>query len=554
MVRAFARFIHTEIRGVHEAAYLLGGFALLSQILALLRDRLLAHYFGAGASLDVYYAAFRIPDTMFVTVASIVSVYALIPFLAAKKDTSSELKEFLSVVWTGFSILMMGVSVLAFFLAPFLVRLLFPGLIAAGLGEEVVTLTRIMLLQPFLLGTSNLFGSVTQLFERFILFAISPLLYNFGIILGILLLYPLFGLPGLAWGVVLGACLHLLIQVPFLVSQGLLPRFQTLRFNILRAVMALSLPRTLALSMQHLLLLAMTGIASVLASGSIAVFTLASNLQAVPLAIVGVSYSVATFPTLARLFTQGERVLFVDSVLTAARHILFWSLPIMVLAIVLRAHIVRVILGSGAFSWTDTRLTAAALALFMFSLAAQGFVLLLMRGYYAAGNTRVPVIAAALGALTGITVTGILVHLFLEGGSFKLFFEELLRVGGLSGTAVLMLPIGYSAGALVQAGFLLYRFEKDFGQHLSALLASASESAFAALIAGVCAYGALQLSSDLFHLTTTLGVFLHGALGGVVGVGGAVVVLLLMQSQEFLEVKDAVHQKLWPKPSVVPEE
>ena len=99
MVKRIFNLIHKEIRGLHEAAYLLGMFALLSQILALVRDRLLAHFFGAGAVLDTYYAAFRIPDIIFVAIASIVSVYVLIPFLAEKSAVSKKKeKEFINIM------------------------------------------------------------------------------------------------------------------------------------------------------------------------------------------------------------------------------------------------------------------------------------------------------------------------------------------------------------------------------------------------------------------------------------------------------------------------
>src|SRR3989344_1531956 len=103
MVERILRLIGQEVRGLHEAAYLLGFFALLSQILALFRDRLLAHYFGAGATLDVYYAAFRIPDLVFAGVASLVSVYVLLPFLEERMRISEdEMRRFMARIFSAF--------------------------------------------------------------------------------------------------------------------------------------------------------------------------------------------------------------------------------------------------------------------------------------------------------------------------------------------------------------------------------------------------------------------------------------------------------------------
>src|SRR3989344_4224458 len=115
MVRRFIHLMGGEIRGLHEAAYLLGFFALFSQILALIRDRLLASTFGAGHVLDVYYASFRIPDIIFVSVASLVSVYVLIPFLTEKEgEGKEEQRTFINSVFTVFTTLMLLISLIVF--------------------------------------------------------------------------------------------------------------------------------------------------------------------------------------------------------------------------------------------------------------------------------------------------------------------------------------------------------------------------------------------------------------------------------------------------------
>jgi putative peptidoglycan lipid II flippase len=205
MVRRVFQVVYKEVRGLHQAAYVLALFTFGSQILALIRDRLLAHQFGAGSELDLYYAAFRIPDLLYVLFASTLSVYVLIPFVAGRIESigSGNGKRLLSQIFTLFVLVYIVLALCIGLFAPLFVPFIFPGF--AEHQDELVLLVRILLLQPFLLGLSSLFGVITQLGHRFILYALSPILYNAGIIFGLLFLYPMFGLEGLVMGVIFGA-------------------------------------------------------------------------------------------------------------------------------------------------------------------------------------------------------------------------------------------------------------------------------------------------------------------------------------------------------------
>ena len=545
-----------EIRGLHEAAYLLGFFALFSQILALIRDRLLASTFGAGHVLDVYYASFRIPDIIFVSVASLVSVYVLIPFLTEKEgEGKEEQRTFINSVFTVFTTLMLLISLIVFAFVPLLSRLLFPGLVDSPIFPELVMLTRVLLLQPLFLGLSNLFGSITQTRRRFLLYASGPLLYNIGIIGGILFLYPSFGIVGLAFGVVLGAVLHLLIQMPFIIADGFFPKV-TLRplWRDIRRVLRLSLPRTLALSANQLSLVILLGVASLLAAGSITIFNFAYNLQSVPLSIIGVSYSVAAFPTLARLFTNGERKLFLEQMISATRHIIFWSVPAIVLFVVLRAQIVRVILGGGVFDWTETRLVAAALALFVISLIAQGLSLLFVRGYYATGNTRTPLVVNLLGAILVVVFSVALLKLFNIFPTFRFFMEALLRVEGIEGTAILMLPLGYSLALFLNVVAFWFLFQRDFSSLWGAVSQTVLHSFGAAVLMGFVTHRLLSVFDNIFDIHTFIGIFLQGLLSGLLGIIVGIVLLFLLRNKEIREISSALHHKFWKSTVVAPEQ
>lgn len=536
------QFIALEVSGLQRAVYVLALFALLSSVLALVRDRLLAHAFGAGVTLDLYNAAFRIPDVIFVGIGALVSVYILIPELSRR--TELERKVYIDTIIAGFSLLAIVVCGLAFVLAPHIFAVLFPKLSAEGHLATLTALSRIMLLQPILLGFSNILAAITQSRQRYFLYALSPLLYNLGIILGITVLYPLFGVAGLAWGVVLGAAFHAGIQIPSIVGDGYLnhvPRIRDLK--ALFETVVISVPRALTLSMSQLTYLGLAIFAGLLAPGSIAIFTFAFNLQAVPLSIIGASYSVAAFPTLAAALARGERSVFIAHVATSARHVVFWSLPAVALAIILRAHVVRVILGSGAFTWTDTRLTAAAFAVFSLSLAAQALMLLIVRAYYAAGRTFVPLLVAVFVAVGTITLAAAAVGA-LHIPFVLHFIEALLRVSEVPGTGVLGLAFAYSLVAILGTTLLLAHFEHRFRGFLSQVLFSWGQSLLAALATGAGAYLTLNLVGPITLSSTVLTVFMRGFAGGVAGIIAGALVYKLLGSREYEETIQAIHGKM----------
>lgn len=535
------RTLSSETRGLQLAVYILAASALASSVLALVRDRLLAHAFGAGAVLDLYYAAFRVPDFIFVATGALVSVYVLIPQLAKRDDEG--MRAYIDTIVAGFMLLSVTVAALAALAAPIILDALFPG---AGSNLPIlVLLTRIMLLQPILLGLSNICAAITQTKHRYALYSLSPLLYNLGIIAGVLGFYPLFGIAGLAYGVVLGAMLHVGVQIPSIMRDGFFSRMPRIRERgALLETAVVSVPRALALSMNQLAFIGLTALAGLLATGSIAVFMFAYNLQAVPLAIIGASYSVAAFPTLAEALSRGERERFITHIAATARYVLFWSLPAIALVIVLRAHVVRTVLGSGAFDWTDTRLTAAAFALFSLSLAAQGLQLLLVRGYYAAGRTLVPFSVALVSAVATVATGALMIGVFSNETALRAT-EVLLRVVGVPGSSVLALAFAYSSVSIIATVFLTIHFEKRFRGFLPRVARSGYQSVIAAAVVGAAAYGMLYVLGPIGFTSTTLSVFFRGFTAGLFGIVAGAVAYALMGNREYCETAQSVRGRLW---------
>jgi len=544
-----------EISGLHQAAYLLGFFAVLSQVLALFRDRMLASIFGAGMSLDIYYAAFRIPDIVFATVASLVSVSVIIPFLVERIDRDkAEAQHFLNSIFTFYMLLMVVVSFVLFVATPSLLNILFPVISKGEFYPELVSMTRILLLSPFLLGLSNLFASVTQVYKRFFVYALAPVLYNVGIMLGILVLYPIFGLTGLVMGVVCGALLHMLIQIPSAISAGLLPRFQfPFDLSSIKRVILISLPRTITVSSNELTELFLVSFASFLIPGSISVFNFSFNLQSVPFSIIGVSYSLAAFPTLTRLFSKGDQNQFLEQMITSSKHIIFWSVPVSVLFVVLRAQIVRTILGAGEFNWDNTRLTAAALAFFTISLVAQNLTTLFVRSYYARGKTKPPLLMNLFSAGLIVVISYGLVVAFRDIPFFQYFMESILKVSDIPGTIVLMLPLGYTIGTLINMCIHWYAFESEYPLYSHTVLSTFFQTTGASLIMGYVAYKALAVCATIFDLNTVLGVFMQGFLAGLCGIVAWICILALLKSKELADVWDTFHKKIWKARIVAPD-
>lgn len=516
------------IRSLHQAAYLLAALTLASQALALLRDRTFAHSFGAGPVLDLYYAAFRVPDLVFALVSSLVSAYVLIPRITkmSREATGQLLSQTMS-----FLLIVGGVicAVLGVFVPEFL-ALLYPDLAASPEKDSFVLLARMLLVQPILLGVSGVLASVTQVHRRFTLFALSPVLYNLGIIFGALVLYPAYGLPGIGIGVILGAVAYALVNVPVVIGAGVAPHLVLPRLKNLLPIIRDSVPRSLALGMGSLTALVLTALASRLGSGAVSVLTFASNLEAVPLALIGSSYAVAAFPALSEAAAPGKREEFTRILGASARHIILWSVVALGLIIVLRAHLVRVILGTGAFDWDATRLTAALLAVLAIGLVAQGLVLLFSRALYAVRQSWRPLFyQLAAGALTLVLAISFLA--FPESG-FERALAALFRVADVPQNEILLLALAATIGQLMLAVLSLVALGRAAPGLARTLLRPLAHAMAAALAGGVAAYATLAALGGIAPLTTLVNVFIEGLVAGLLGLTAAALTLYMLGNEE----------------------
>lgn len=485
---------------VTGGAILIAAGSLVSRLLGLVRDRMLFGRFPVD-QLDTYYVAFRLPDLIFNILVLGVLSSAFIPvFIETRKrenDTDHDVSwRLANSVLNILLAALFFLAALAFVFAPHIVPLFAPGF-SGGKLHETVELTRVMLLAILFFGVSNVISSILNSFKRFFAFAFAPVLYNVGIILGLVVLAPTMGMAGLAWGVVFGAGLHLLIQLPGAFRIGFRYRWQ-FRWSEsgVRKVFRLMLPRTLGLGVVQIEQLVSTMIASILAAGSVAIFSAANNLQSFPINIFGVSLAISSFPVFSEAFAEKNTPKFVLEFSKVFRRILFFIVPVSVLILLLRAQIVRVVLGSGEFGWNETILTAQTLGFFSLALFAQSLLPTLTRSFYALQDTVTPVKVSIVGVVLNII-----------GGL------TLGRMMGVTGLA-----LSFSVASAVQMLTLLVLLRSRLGDlDDDIILSSAIKIIVASGVMAVATWAALQGLALGVNQRTFAGIFVQGVVAGLAG-------------------------------------
>ena len=517
------------INSINAAALLIGAAGLLSRLLGVLRDRLLAGIFGASRELDIYYAAFQIPDFLFTLFLLGASAVAILPvFTQVKEADPGKARKLIEELAGIFLLGALVLGLMAVILAPFIIPWLAPGF-SVKEQELTVILGRIMMLSPILLGLSGIVSAVIQSYRRFFVFALSAIFYNLGIIAGILFFLPFWGLPGLALGVVLGASMHILVQLPTFFELGfglnLFNSIKVFKTGLTRGVikvLSLSIPRVIALSVNNLTNMVLIAIASTLAVGSISVFQFASNLSYIPIGLFGISFSVAAFPALSEHFIHKDAESFLITFYDTLRSVLFWVLPLVSLFYVLRAQIVRVALGAGRFDWQDTRLTAAALGISVLAIMTQSLLPLLIKSFYALDNTKKPLLLNLCFAFFTVAAAFLFLQILAGQNFFSAFLKNLLRIGDLNEVRILGIVLAVALGGVANVFFLgralLAEIRLRLGENKTALgMKEVGKMVLASLAAGFIAYGSLRLINLVVTLDTFWGVFIQGATAGLVG-------------------------------------
>lgn len=501
---------------IFSAAFYITLTTVLAQVLGIFKYRLLVSVFGASNSLGVYFAAFRIPDFLFQVLINAALSAAFIPIFSdflVKDKTSNAYKFTASFMYISLAVYV-GVSVvISIFAFPFS-KLVAPGFSNTELQLMSWLMIIILVAQIFMIiGTA--ITAVLQSFQHFLIPGIASALYNVGLILGLLLFTPFFGIYGAAIGVMLGAILFFVVQLPLL-KEGMAifkPYFK-LTAEV-KKLFTLSVPRALTLGVLGLSSIVSVFFASFLSPKSYVYFDLAQTLMLAPVVLFGQSIAQASFPALSQKIHDKEE--FRSIFLSSFNQIVYLTLPISVLLIVLRIPLVRLFFGASGFDWTATVETGRTLSFFALSIFAQSLTYLFARAFYAFKDTKTPFWITAVTTLLYVALG----YLFIIKGGQPIFY----------------LAFSFSITNVVCIILMMWYLDKRVSVPKLAMLKDFIKITIATAIMGVSLYIPIKLFDQLvFDTTRTINLLILTGIASCLGFASFVLFTWLLDIREALVI------------------
>ena len=502
-----------------SAAFILMLTVIFSQILGLVRQRLLVAIFGASNTLGVYLVSTKLPESLFQLIIAGALSSAFIPIFSEFliKGKEKEAHKMASTLLVLGLIIFFFLSLILFIFTPFFLQLFNLG---SGFSQEemmlMANLTRIIIIGELLFIVGTFFSVLLQSYSHFFIPGIAAALYNLGIILGILGLSTTFGIFAPAYGVVLGSLIFIGVQLPMVRSVGFSFRPSlSLKIPGVTDVFKLMWPRTLSIAILQLgTLITVTLISFLPSSGrNYVIFDYAQTLAFAPIVLFGQTIAQAAFPVLSR---EREKLAeFKTTFITSFHQMLYLILPVSALFCILRIPIVRLVFGAAQFDWQATVLTGKTLAFFTLSIFAQALVYLVSRGFYALHDTKTPLFISMLATMA-MVLTGILFILVYHLG-------------------VERLALSYSIANILNFVVLLFLLDKKIGRFSrTALIFPVIKIFLATIFMGFALYMPIKLLDQLvFDTTRTINLILLTSISSVIGLS---FYLLLTW---FLNVKEA---------------
>ena len=440
LIKKGRQLLSSQQTSILSAATLIMLMIIASRVLGLVRQRVLANYFSVD-ELSLFFAAFRLPDTIFEVLVFGTFSSAFVPVFArtAKKDENLAWGLAASVLDIGMVLFALAAIVFNLF-ADFFYSLATPGFSPLQ-HAQIVALSRYLFLAQGFFVASYVLTGVLESLKRFLMPALAPVFYNFGIILGTILFSSRFHLMAPVLGVVLGASFHFLIQYPLAHSLGFRFSLKITDKEGLKKIKDLAWPRLVEVSFLQISKFAELFFSSLISSAAYAYYTFGNTLQLLPVSLVGTSISKAALPNLAD--KADEREVFRLTLWKTFNEMVFLILPIAAILIVLRIPIVRLVYGTDIFDWEATVQTGMVLSAFAFGVVFQAVNSLLSRAFYAMHNTRTPV---------SISIATIFLVVFFD---FVFIYILKLPAWGLAAA--------FSLGSFLQSVCLFYFLEKSLG-------------------------------------------------------------------------------------------
>lgn len=496
-----------------------------TKLISLVQTFIIARYFGVGRELDAYVTANRVPELIVVLISGGALGHAFIPIFSgylARQDRDGAWR-LASMVINAVLTAALLISGVVFVLTPWLV----PNIIAPGFAptttEQTIVLMRILLLGTIIFSISGIFSGILQSHNHFLLPALAPIMYDIGILFGVVVLLQPFGLEGVAVGTVLGAAMHLLIQVPGLVRHRM--RWQPI-FEFtdpqLRTVVKRMIPRIMGLGVFQINFLVMTNIASRLGEGAVSAFDWGWRLMQIPQTLIGTAMGIVIFPTLAALSATGDEAGKRLAMSSALRFILVASIPSAIGLIVVGQPLVSLLEG-GAFDATASALVYSTLRAFTLGLIVHSMLEVVARSFYADGDTYTPLWAALVGAavnlvlsftLSGVAIADAQAVFRLAQSQIEFTMTEPI-IGNVSGLA-----LANSLGTAVEMGILLVLLRLRWHGIEEGTLAATTVRALAASLVMALVLAAMQFGWVLLGMAGR-GTIITALLLGVEVVVGA---------------------------------
>ncbi len=524
-----------------SAAFLISLSFVFAKILGFLKFRLLVAYFGSNLLLlDSYFAATALPDSIFEVLIYGTIALAFIPVFSQylSRDKLQKAWELSSALITLGFLIFVIFALAFFFFADNLAPILAPGLVSQYPETRAIIahLLQIVIFSQMFFVVSIFLTGILQSFQRFLVPALASIFYNLGVIISIIFLVPVFGIYAAAIGMIFGALLHLVVQLPLVQSFGFKfrPNFNFKNENVLE-MLSLMWPRSITIGLTRLSEIINTALASLAIVGSIVALNFAQVLQVVPVSFFATSIAQAAFAFLSIEYNKGQKNQFKKLFVDSLHQILFLVLPVAVILAVLRVPTVRLIFGARDLPWETTVLTARTLLAFSIGIAAQAANLLLIRGFHAARDSMTPLKISIATTTVNISLSLILILVLHK--------------------SIIWLALSYSLANTLAALTMLYFLDKKVGGFAKKeLLLPIFKIIFISFLTAVALYVPMKLLDQLvFDTTRTVGLILLTSIATLVGLlvyTGLSIILGVKEVYIFASFLKRVMS--WPKKIISP--
>jgi len=509
-------FLFRTQNTILSAAIILGAASGLSAVLGLVKTRFLASFFGVSRELTIFYTADKLPNLVYsVLVVGAVSTVFIPVFTSLLKKEKEVAFDVASSIINSTFILFLVIGSGMFLFSPALINLLAVGNFS---NEEInlgSNLMRIMLASQILLVAGSLATSVLQSFKYFIIPALAPVVYNIGMIIGIVFLSPKIGIYGPAVGVALGAILHFFIQIPLLKKSGF--KFSltlNLKDKNFKKMFSLIPPRIVSVLISNIIQTINNSLAILVSAPSVIFLKFADQLQTFPVSLFGISMASASLPTLSSQSSPDEKDNFKETFLTSLHQMIYLVMPLSAILLILRVPAIRIVYGVSNFPWEATIITAQTLAFFSISIFAQSSNYLITRAFYALKDTATPVAVNIVTALINI--------------SLSMYFVTVAKYG------VWAIALSYTVTSFLDMFALMFLLNRKVGGFdKEKLLVPFTKISWATASMGVMLYIPMKLLDQfVFDTTRTINLLALTLVAGLLGTGTYILLTRLFKVEE----------------------